>query len=124
MSAEQKLREAIARQIERETFLHRMQIEHNNRVAIKAIKDAFERITDPMENTGVATVSVDAPQVKLETVFDHPDVCEILDACKLNALLVEVRSSSGHFGCTFSLRDRFVSIAHPDTTYVKPVLRS
>lgn len=113
MSAEQKLREALARQIDRETLVRRMQIEHSNRVSIKAIKDAFERITDPMENTGVATVSVDAPQVQLETVFDHPDVCEILDACKLNGLPAEVRpSTGGHFGCTFSMRDVDCSPRH------------
>lgn len=123
MSAEQKLREAIARQVERETLARRMQIEHSNALAIQAMKDAFEKITDPLENTGFVTVSIDAPFVQLETVFDHPDVSEILDACKLNGLRAELRPSSGHFGCTFSVSGRFLSIAHPDSTYKKNPLR-
>ncbi len=117
MSTEQKLREAIDRQIERERLARRMQIEHSNTLAVQAIKDAFARVTDPLDNTGVGTESVDAPYVKLETVFDHPDVSDILDACKLNGLFMELRSSSGHFGCTFSVSGRFVTIAHTDSTY-------
>jgi hypothetical protein len=123
MSAEQKLREAIDRQIERETLARRMQIEHSNTLAVQAIKDTFERITDPLENTGVVTVSVDAPFVKLETVFDHQDVSDILDACKLNGVSVQLRPSYGHFECMFSVRDRYVSISHTDVTYKKNPLR-
>jgi hypothetical protein len=120
VSAEQKLREAIARQIERETFLRRMQIERCNALAVQAIKDTFERITDPLENTGVSSVSVDAPLVQLETVFNHPDVCEILDACKQNGMSIKLRLSYGEeFKCTFSVCDRHVTISHCDMTYKK-----
>jgi hypothetical protein len=124
MSADEKLREAIARQIERETLARRMQIEHDNAQAVEAITSAFERITNPLENTGVVTVSVDAPQVKLETVFDHPDVSEILDACKLNGIIIELRPSmGGQFRCVFSVSGRFLSIAHADLAYKKNPLR-
>jgi hypothetical protein len=125
MSAEQKLREAIARQIERETIARRMQIEHSNSQTVQAITSAFERLTDPLENTGVVTVSTDdAPSVQLETVFDHPDVSEILDACKLNGIILELRpSTGGQFRCVFSVSSRFFSIAHSDSAYKKNPLR-
>lgn len=122
MSAEQRLREALERQTERETFTRRMQIEHDNAQAVQAIKDAFEQLTDPLNNTGISEVRIeDLRFYQIGTVLEHPDVDEILAACKLNGLLFEAFYCGAHkgFKCRFSAKQgqRTFFIWHSDKDF-------